>query len=147
MCKNSCGLQRNDHLKAVRLALEYRQLMKTAPAGVYLLPELDNLHTLHGVIFVRRGLYREGVFRFRIDLPLSYPEKNSHPLIFFTPPVFNPLIDAATGRCDLSQEENMKDWQPEKHFLSSAIFFVKKIFFLKTFDNFLNPANPSARDM
>ena len=81
------------HLKDFKLAIEFKYLRKHAPGGVYLMPELENIRILHGVIFLRRGLYRDGVFRFQINLPLAYNDVNMHPEIIFTPPVFNPLID------------------------------------------------------
>jgi ubiquitin-protein ligase len=81
------------HLKDFKLAIEFKFLMKHAPGGVYLMPELDNIRRLHGVIFLRRGLYRDGVFRFQMNLPQAYNDVGTHPEIKFTPPVYNPLID------------------------------------------------------
>jgi hypothetical protein len=76
--------------------------------GVYLMPEFDNIRKLHGVIFVRstihldfvycyfyfisRGLYRDGVFRFLMELPLEYNATRAPPIIHFIPPIFHPLI-------------------------------------------------------
>lgn len=57
------------------------------------MPQLDDIRKLDGVIFLRRGLYRDGVFRFQMSLPYNYNGWNSHPRIVFTPPIFNPLID------------------------------------------------------
>ena len=45
--------QSAQHLKDFKLAIEFKYLMKCAPGGVYLLPELDDIRRLHGVIFVR----------------------------------------------------------------------------------------------
>jgi ubiquitin-protein ligase len=81
------------HLKDFKLAIEFKFLMKHAPGGVYLMPELDNIRKLHGVIFLRRGLYRDGVFRFQMNLPPAYNDVGTYPEIKFTPPVYNPLID------------------------------------------------------
>ena len=67
--------------------------MKHAPGGVFLMPQLDDIRKLDGVIFLRRGLYRDGVFRFQMTLPHNYNGWNSHPRIVFTPPIFSPLID------------------------------------------------------
>ena len=57
------------------------------------MPQLDDIRKLDGVIFLRRGLYRDGVFRFQMTLPHNYNGWNSHPRIVFTPPIFSPLID------------------------------------------------------
>ena len=82
------------HLREIKLAIEFKYMMKHAPGGVYLMPCLDDNHELHGVIFLRRGLYRNGVFRFKVNLPRAYNSFNTHPQITFTPPLFNPLVDA-----------------------------------------------------
>lgn len=62
----------SQHIKDFKLAIEFKYLMKNAPAGVYLLPEVDDIRSLHGVIFLRRGLYRGGIFRFTVKLPFGY---------------------------------------------------------------------------
>ena len=81
------------HLRDIKLEIEFKYLMRNAPGGVFLMPQLDDIRQMHGVIFVRRGLYRNGVFRFKLEIPKNYNSLNSHPKITFTPPVFNPLID------------------------------------------------------
>jgi ubiquitin-protein ligase len=80
------------HLKDFKLAIEFKYLMKHAPGGVYLMPEFDDIRSLHGVIFLRRGLYRDGIFRFVMKLPKAYNDVDTFPQIYFTPPVFNPLV-------------------------------------------------------
>jgi hypothetical protein len=30
------------------------------PGGVFIVPELDNIRVFHGIIFVRKGLYKDG---------------------------------------------------------------------------------------
>ena len=57
------------------------------------MPHLDDIRQLFGVIFVRRGTYRNGVFRFQLLLPAEYNSVGSVPRIIFTTPVFNPLVD------------------------------------------------------
>lgn len=137
----------SQHIKDFKLAIEFKYLMKHAPAGVYLMPEFDNIRRLHGVIFIRRGLYREGVFRFIINLPMAYNDDNTHPQIVFTPPIFNPLVDPLTGILDLTCDESLKEWQPEKHFIVTAITFLKRIFYMKSYDGIQRIANEKARQL
>ena len=127
------------HLSAYHLTIEYKHLVQYSPSGVYLLP---NAHALpktpsdpwsfDGVIFLRRGLYSNGIFKFRVDvaspsaslgddvtLPPSEPAAVRSPNVtvtFLGIPVgaaadksapsfifpFNPYIDSSTGRLDLS---------------------------------------------
>lgn len=54
---------------------------------------------------LRRGLYRDGVFRFIVTLPKTYNAPNAHPDIVFTPPIFNPLIHPSVS---LKQQEQHK---------------------------------------
>lgn len=137
------------HIKDFKLAIEFKYLMKHSPAGVYLMPEFDNIRKLHGVIFLRRGLYRDGIFRFQIHLPTEYNDINTHPEIFFNPPVYNPMIDPVTGRLDLKIDEVLKEWQPERHFIVTAITFLKKIFYMKSYDSYApgTLANEDARHL
>jgi ubiquitin-protein ligase len=111
------------------------------------MPEFDDIHCLHGAIFVRRGLYRDGIFRFRMALPPLYNTANTHPQIFFTPPLFNPLVDPSTGALDLSVEESLGTWSPDKHFLVTALTFLKRIFYMKEWEDFSRIANPEAKHM
>ena len=137
----------SQHLRDFKLAIEFKHLMQHAPSGVYLIPELKNIRRLHGVIFIRKGLYRDGVFRFTMILPELYNSMNSHPEIFFTLPVYNPLIHPETGKLDLIQDENLKVWNPEKHFILTALTFLKKIFYLKQYDSFKFVSNEDARNL
>ncbi len=83
----------SQHLRDFRIAVEFKSLMTQAPGGVYLMPHLDDIRQFYGVIFVRRGLYKNGIFRFKLTLPPSYNSLGSTPQITFTPPIFNPLVD------------------------------------------------------
>ena len=46
---------------------------KHGPPGLYLLPRADT-EDWHGVIFLRQGFYRHGIFRFLISFPDEYRE-------------------------------------------------------------------------
>lgn len=83
----------NQHIRDLRIAVEFKSLAKQAPGGVYLMPNLDDIRIFYGVIFVRRGLYKNGIFRFTMTLPPNYNSLGSTPQIVFTPPIFNPLVD------------------------------------------------------
>ena len=100
------------------------------------MPEFDNIRILHGAIFLRKGLYRDGIFRFTIKLPLSYNSFNSHPVINFQPPIFHPLVNAETGELDLKSDATLTEWEPDKHYIVTALIFIKKIFYLKSFEQY-----------
>jgi ubiquitin-protein ligase len=137
----------NERLKDFKIATEYKYLITGAPVGVYLLPEFDDIRKLHGVIFVRGGFYKNGVFRFRIDLPQNYNDINTHPLVTFTPPIFNPLVNMSTGKLELTCDESLKEWKPDQHFLVTCVTFLKKAFVTKSYDEYTNVPNEDARIM
>ena len=88
------GVESSAHMRDLRIAAEYKHCSNHAPGGVFIVPDLSDLRKFYGVIFVRRGLYRNGVFRFVVKLPPTYNSHNSHPEVVFTPTIFHPLINA-----------------------------------------------------
>jgi len=136
----------DSRLRDIRLGIEYKYLIKHAPGGVYLLPEMDNIRKLHGVVFVRRGLWRNGIFRFLVVLPDNYNTTGCSPHVFFTPPIYNPLVHAETGKLDLTIDDSLlTEWQQDKHFLHTIAMAIKKIFYIKSFSAFPAVANQAAR--
>ena len=77
-----------------RVALELKYLSNHCPNGVFLVPDKTAPKKLHGVIFLRQGLYREGIFRFFVQLPSTYNAIGTTPAVKFTTPVYNPLVDS-----------------------------------------------------
>lgn len=137
-------------LRDFRLTIEYKYLVDHAPGGVFMLPALGDNRTLFGVVFVRRGPYRNGIFRFTVLLPPMYNSHAVSPQVTFTPPVFNPLVDQASGVMQLTMSDALlppSQWNPEKHFLATVVTTVKKIFYIKSYDSFPagSLANESAR--
>ena len=118
-------------LRDFRLTIEYKYLVDHAPGGVFLLPALGDNRTLFGVVFVRRGPYRDGIFRFTVLLPPLYNSHAVSPQVLFTPPVFNPLVDQASGAMQLIVSDALlppSQWNPQKHFLATVVTTIKKIF-------------------
>eukprot|EP00842_Homolaphlyctis_polyrhiza_P000305 jgi/Hompol1/1275/HPOL_001152-RA len=96
---------------------------KNCPPGIYLLPDPDNLYYWHGVIFIHRGYYREGVFKFHIEIPANYPE--SIPTVRFLTDMFHPLIDR-DGFFNLAQQ--FPTWRPNHDCISHILHYVKNAF-------------------
>lgn len=137
----------NPHLRDIRLAIEFKHLVGHAPGGVYLFPHRRDIRQLFGVIFVRKGLHRGGVFRFKLSLPPDYNSPGSLPSLLFTPPIFHPLVDPESGEVRLQCSEvfgGEGGWDPQKHFLITLLVFLKKIFYLKSFDDCHDVPNKEA---
>jgi hypothetical protein len=44
-------------------------------------------------------------------------------------------------------DESLKRWHPEKHFVVTALTFLKKIFYMKSYEGYENAANEEARQL
>jgi len=53
----------------------------------------------NGVIFVKEGAYKKGIFKFIIQINQSYPSKP--PIVIFLTKVIHPLIDIRSGVLDI----------------------------------------------
>lgn len=131
-------------MKDYALTIEYKHLMHHAPGGVFVIPSADDIRVWHGVIFVRRGVYRNGIFRFTMRLPREYNDRDTWPVIHFTSSVFNPLVDPASGQLDLRVAYPL--WNPKNHYVVTALTFIKKIFYIKSFAEYTDHVpNPNAQ--
>lgn len=135
------------HLRDIRLAIEFKHLISHAPGGVYLFPHNTDIRQLFGVIFVRKGLYSDGIFRFKITLPPEYNSPGTCPAVVFTPPIFHPLVDPKTGAVRLESSAQFgkpSEWDNKKHFLITILIFLKKIFYIKSYEEYENVPNEEA---
>jgi ubiquitin-protein ligase len=55
-------------------------------------------------VFVREGIYKDGIFKFEMNIPSSYPAKP--PEIIFTSKLYHPLVDFTSGKLDLKVKLN-----------------------------------------
>ncbi|KAI8331040.1 ubiquitin-conjugating enzyme/RWD-like protein [Chlamydoabsidia padenii] len=87
------------------------------------MPSSDSLNVLYGVIFVHKGYYRSGVFKFRMFIPDTYP--NHPPAVTFLTDMFHPLVDSQ-GNVSLSQ--HFPTWRPHQDYLFHVLHFLKNMF-------------------
>eukprot|EP00542_Grammatophora_oceanica_P009570 CAMPEP_0194033484 /NCGR_PEP_ID=MMETSP0009_2-20130614/6163_1 /TAXON_ID=210454 /ORGANISM="Grammatophora oceanica, Strain CCMP 410" /LENGTH=238 /DNA_ID=CAMNT_0038674185 /DNA_START=172 /DNA_END=888 /DNA_ORIENTATION=- len=123
--------EREQALRDYKVTIEYKHLRQHAPGGVYLIPSLTDLRHFYGVIFVRRGPFTNGIFKFQLKLPPTYNDLNTWPTITFTSNVFNPHVHPKTGELDVKSA--YPRWDPHRHYLVTILTFLKKIFYVKTF--------------
>lgn len=112
-------------LQERQLFVEYNSLKSYCPSGVYVLPQLNNIQIWQGVIFLRQGPFKDGVFRFKIEIPQDYP--NSAPVLSFHDFIYHPLIDSNSGKLALGPQ--FPTWRPGKDFIFSLLNYVKSIFY------------------
>jgi ubiquitin-protein ligase len=143
LCSSNFQEEREQALRDYKVTIEYKHLKSHAPGGVYLVPSLSDLRLFFGVIFVRRGPFTNGIFKFELKLPPTYNDVNQHPRIIFSSTVFNPHVDEKTGELDIKTA--YPKWDPSKHYLVTVLTFTKKIFYAKSFDD--AKANLEAKQM
>ncbi|GKY93307.1 hypothetical protein MPSEU_000298300 [Mayamaea pseudoterrestris] len=122
---------REQALRDYKVTIEYKHLKAHAPGGVYLIPSLHDLRRFYGIIFIRRGLYTNGIFKFQMILPPEYNSVDARPMIQFLSNVYNPHVFPRTMELDV--ESAYPSWEPSKHYLVTILTFMKKIFYSKSF--------------
>ncbi|KAH8053683.1 hypothetical protein JL720_14642 [Aureococcus anophagefferens] len=133
--------RRAQAIKDYKLTVEYKHLKQNSPGGIYVVPSFADLRTWHGVIFVRRGMYASGVFKFRVELPPEYNDVGVARLLH--EPHLQPLVDAESGELDVKFA--YPEWDPAKHYVVTVLTFLKKIFYIKDgFEGYEAPKNAAA---
>jgi ubiquitin-protein ligase len=122
--------EREQALRDYKVTIEYKHLKSHAPGGVYLIPSMADLRHFYGIIFVRRGQYTNGIFKFQLRLPPRYNDVNTWPEITFSSFVYNPYVNPETGQLDITS--TYPSWDPSRHYLVTVLTFLKKIFYAKT---------------
>ncbi|KAL7540583.1 hypothetical protein ACHAWF_007657 [Thalassiosira exigua] len=118
-------------MRDYKLSIEYRHLKQHCPGGVFLVPSFDDLRLFHGAVFVRRGAFTNGIFKFTLRCPPRYNDAGTHPRVCFSSYVYNPHVDPETGEVDIPAA--YPEWDPSKHFLVTALTYVKRIFYVKDY--------------
>lgn len=126
------SVEREQAMRDYKLSIEYKHLKQHCPGGVYLVPSFDDLRLFHGAIFVRRGAFANGIFKFVLACPSRYNDVGSHPSLKFSSYVYSPHVHPDTGELDLSSA--YPEWDPSKHFLVTALTYVKRIFYVKDYN-------------
>ncbi|CAG9825100.1 unnamed protein product [Phaedon cochleariae] len=123
---------------------EYKMVQNENIFGVYVIPSHESSLMWFGVIFVRRGFYEDGVFRFNILLDESFPdsshpvgnfqEVNRHPLMYFSlqkvifqSKIFHPVINSKTGELNLLGA--FPEWNKSEQHLWQVLKYVQWIFY------------------
>ena len=122
---------RQKTLKDYQIMLEFRHLKSHAPTGIFLLPSFTDLRTWSGVIFIKSGIYKGGIFRFALQLPKSYPADGACPEVVFTSRIHHPHISASSGTVDL--RSHFDKWVAGKHYIVLVLHVLKSIFYPKDF--------------
>lgn len=99
------------------LLAEFTLVVKQKLPGVYVQPSYRSALMWFGVIFIRHGLYQDGVFKFTVYIPDNYPDGDC-PRLVFDIPVFHPLVDPTSGELDVKRafaKWSFSPWNPSVH--------------------------------
>lgn len=113
------------HQEYIILA-EYKMVISENIKGIYVIPSKDKSLEWFGVIFVRSGLYEDGVFRFNITLPDTFPD-GEHPKVIFQSGVYHPVINENTN--ELYLLNGFPVWNKSEHHIWQVLKYIHWIFY------------------
>ncbi|CAH1794636.1 unnamed protein product [Owenia fusiformis] len=118
------------------LLAEYNQLQKQKLPGVYVIPSAKSALFWNGILFIRQGIYQEGIFRFSLHIPENYPDGDC-PKLVFDPPVFHPVIDPETGHLDVTRA--FQKWRRNHNHIWQVLLYARRVFYKIETKSPLNP--------
>nr|XP_022901797.1 protein crossbronx homolog [Onthophagus taurus] len=113
------------HQEYIVLA-EYQMLQSENLPGIYVIPSRKSCLNWFGVIFVRSGLYEDGVFRFNIVLPDTFPD-GGHPKVVFQSEIIHPVIHNSTNELHLL--DGFPIWDKREHHIWQVLKYIHWIFY------------------
>ncbi|KAK3086651.1 hypothetical protein FSP39_021412 [Pinctada imbricata] len=108
------------------LMAEYELLMKQKCPGCYVMPSALTPNKWYGILFIRQGLYQEGVFKFTLTIPDNFPDGDC-PTLVFSFPVFHPLVDPQTGELDVKRA--FTKWRKNSNHIWQVLRYARLAFY------------------
>lgn len=118
------------------LLAEFTLVVKQKLPGVYVQPSYRSALMWFGVIFIRHGLYQDGVFKFTVYIPDNYPDGEC-PRLVFDIPVFHPLVDPISGELDVKRA--FAKWRRNHNHIWQVLMYARRIFYKIDTNSPLNP--------
>ncbi|XP_054284981.1 protein crossbronx homolog [Macrosteles quadrilineatus] len=104
---------------------EYNMLVRQGLPGLYVIPSANSAFVWFCVIFVRKGLYQGGIFRFNLLIPEEFPNCGC-PRVVFDSPMFHPSIDPVTGEMEVKSV--FPEWKKDVNRLWQMLDHVVQMF-------------------
>uniref|UniRef100_A0A8C2Y3P2 AKT-interacting protein n=1 Tax=Capra hircus TaxID=9925 RepID=A0A8C2Y3P2_CAPHI len=118
------------------LLAEFTLVVKQKLPGVYVQPSYRSALMWFGVIFIRHGLYQDGVFKFTVYIPDNYPDGDC-PRLVFDIPVFHPLVDPTSGELDVKRA--FAKWRRNHNHIWQVLMYARRVFYKIDTASPLNP--------
>ncbi|KAI9610541.1 hypothetical protein H4Q26_006684 [Puccinia striiformis f. sp. tritici PST-130] len=115
-------------MSKLEISLEYASLRLPGhcPLGVWVIPSPDDIHHWCGTLFIHRGYYAGGIYKFTITSHETIHLINKRPNQFQTD-CFHPLIDQSNqGSFNLSLK--FPNWLPHENFICNLLYYLKSCF-------------------
>ncbi|KAF7244746.1 AKT-interacting protein [Varanus komodoensis] len=139
-------------------------VVKQKLPGVYIQPSYQSALMWFGVIFIRHGLYQDGVFKFTVYIPDNYPDGDcpvdlqrrgparlrhlmamgrealgETPLarLVFDLPIFHPLVDPGSGELDVKRA--FAKWRRNHNHIWQILMYARRVFYKIDTTSPLNP--------
>lgn len=120
------------------LLAEFTLVIKQKLPGIYIQPSYRSALMWFGVIFIRHGLYQDGVFKFTVYIPDNYPDGDC-PKVVFDIPVFHPLVNPVSGELDVRKA--FTKWRRNHNHIWQVLMYARTVFYKI---NTTEPLNPEA---
>ncbi|XP_038069895.1 AKT-interacting protein-like [Patiria miniata] len=108
------------------LMAEFNQLHKQKLPGVHVIPSAKSPLHWFGVLFIRQGLYQEGIFKFDLLIPENYPDGDS-PRLIFRPSIFHPIVDPVSGELDVQRA--FTKWKRNVNHIWQVLLYARRVFY------------------
>ncbi|XP_035302906.1 AKT-interacting protein-like [Cricetulus griseus] len=118
------------------LLAEFTLVVKQKLPGVYVQPSYRSALVWFGVIFIRHGLFQDGVFKFTVYIPDNYPD-GDYPRLLFDIPIFHPLVDSTSGELDVKRA--FAKWRRSHNHIWQVLMYARRIFYEIYTTSPLNP--------
>jgi ubiquitin-protein ligase len=104
------------------LKIELNKLGQYSPRGVYVVQSKESIYKWNGIIFIKEGNYKNGIFRFDLEMNSNYPL--SRPVIRMITPLFHPRVNEIDRKVDLQDllQDSCKTWDVLKAFKKALIY-------------------------
>ncbi|XP_052027555.1 LOW QUALITY PROTEIN: AKT-interacting protein-like [Apodemus sylvaticus] len=134
--KGSHASYRGSFYLEYSLLAEFTLVVKQKLPGVYVQPSFRSPLVWFGVIFIRHGLYQDGIFKFTVYIPDNYPDGDC-PRLLFDIPVFHPLVDPTSGELDVQRK--FAKWMRNHNRIWQVLMYARRVFYKISTKNPLNP--------
>uniref|UniRef100_A0A1B6LXN4 UBC core domain-containing protein n=1 Tax=Graphocephala atropunctata TaxID=36148 RepID=A0A1B6LXN4_9HEMI len=122
---NSSKHNYNQYFQEYSLIAEYNMLVSQGLPGLYVMPSASSALVWFCVVFVRKGLYQGGIFRFNLLIPDDFPNCGC-PRVVSDSPMFHPSVDPVTGEVGVASV--FPEWRKDVNRLWQMLDHVVQMF-------------------